>query len=92
MQLQVARSLELLEPKNQQQLIHRDPLQAGKDVLFDDRDERAGVKFNDADMVGIPTQIIVGERSLKEGKVEVKDRRTGETKLVELHSIISSLS
>ena len=64
---------------------------AGKDVLFDDRDERAGVKFNDADLVGIPTQIIIGDRSLKEGKVELKDRRTGETKLVELHSLMASL-
>jgi prolyl-tRNA synthetase len=72
--------------------IYEDLTKAGKDVLFDDRDERAGVKFNDADLVGIPVQIVVGERSLKEGKVEVKHRRTGETKLVELHSILSSLS
>jgi len=72
--------------------IYEDLTKAGKDVLFDDRDERAGVKFNDADLVGIPVQIVIGERSLKEGKVEVKHRRTGETKLVELHSILSSLS
>ncbi len=70
--------------------IYEDLTKAGKDVLFDDRDERAGVKFNDADLVGIPVQIVVGERSLKEGKVEVKNRRTGETKLIELHSIVSS--
>lgn len=60
---------------------------AGKEVLFDDRDERAGVKFNDADLVGIPWQIIVGERGLKEGKVEIKNRQTGETKLVDLAAI-----
>jgi len=65
---------------------------AGKDVLFDDRDERAGVKFNDADLIGIPTQIVIGERSLKEGKVELKNRQTGETKLVELHSLVAALS
>jgi prolyl-tRNA synthetase len=49
----------------------------GKDVLFDNRDERAGVKFKDADLIGIPNQIIVGERGLKEGKIEIKNRRTG---------------
>jgi len=72
--------------------IYEELTQAGKDVLFDDRDERVGVKFNDADLVGIPTQIVIGERSLKEGKVELKSRQTGETKLIDLHSIISSLS
>jgi len=67
--------------------IYEELTRAGKDVLFDDRDERAGVKFNDADLVGIPTQIVVGERSLKEGKVEVKSRQTGETRLVDLSSL-----
>lgn len=61
---------------------------AGKEVLFDDRDERAGVKFNDADLIGIPWQVVVGERGLKEGKVEVKNRRTGEVKLVDLDSAL----
>ncbi len=71
--------------------IYEELTTAGKDVLYDDRDERAGVKFNDADLVGIPTQIVIGDRSLKEGKVEFKSRQTGETKLVDLHSIVSSL-
>ncbi len=71
--------------------IYEELTKAGKDVLYDDRDERAGVKFNDADLVGIPTQIVIGERSLKEGKVEFKSRQTGETELVDLHSIVSSL-
>jgi len=47
------------------------------DVLMDDRDERAGVKFKDADLIGIPYQIIIGEKNLKEGMVEIKERRTG---------------
>ena len=71
--------------------IYEEFTKAGKDVLFDDRDERAGVKFNDADLIGIPKQIVVGERSLKEGKVEVKCRQTGETKLVQLEGVISSI-
>lgn len=53
-----------------------------REVLFDDRDERAGVKFKDADLIGIPYHIVIGERGLKEGKIEVKCRRTGETKAI----------
>lgn len=52
---------------------------AGIDVLYDDRKESAGVKFADADLIGIPVRITIGNRSLKEGKVEVKIRTTGET-------------
>jgi prolyl-tRNA synthetase len=50
----------------------------GLEVLMDDRDERAGVKFKDADLIGIPVHIVIGERNLREGLVEVKDRRTRE--------------
>jgi prolyl-tRNA synthetase len=50
---------------------------AGIDVLLDDRDERAGVKFKDADLIGIPLRIVIGERGLKDGNVEIK-RRTEE--------------
>ena len=47
------------------------------DVLFDDRNESAGVKFKDADLLGIPTKIIIGSKNAKKGVVEVKDRKTG---------------
>ncbi len=50
---------------------------AGVEVLLDDRDERPGVKFKDADLIGLPLQVIVGRRGLAEGVVEVKDRATG---------------
>jgi len=50
----------------------------GKSALLDDRDERAGVKFKDADLVGIPRQIIVGKEFVKRGMVELKDRRSQE--------------
>ena len=46
--------------------------------LYDDRPERAGVKFADADLMGHPWQIVVGPRSAKEGRVELKRRATGE--------------
>jgi prolyl-tRNA synthetase len=50
---------------------------AGVDVLLDDTDERAGAKFATMDLIGIPYQLIVGPKGLKQGEVEVKDRRTG---------------
>ena len=52
--------------------------QAGLEVLWDDRDERAGVKFNDADLIGAPFQVIVGDKGLAEGLLEIKTRKTGE--------------
>ena len=48
--------------------------EAGVDVLIDDRDQRPGVKFKDADLIGIPLRVVVGERGLKEGTIEVKWR------------------
>lgn len=53
-------------------------LEAGVEVLWDDRDERAGVKFNDADLIGAPFHLTIGDRGLKQGVVELKRRDTGE--------------
>ena len=55
---------------------------AGLDVLLDDRDERAGVKFMDADLIGIPLRVTIGPKRLAEGKVEVRFRRSGEVKIL----------
>jgi len=63
---------------------------AGVSVLFDDRDERAGVKFNDADLIGCPVRVTVGEKGLKEGMVELKPR-TGDNKLVPLNNMIDAI-
>jgi prolyl-tRNA synthetase len=60
---------------------------AGMEVLFDDRDERAGVKFKDADLIGIPLRIAVGKRGLAEGKVEWKLRRGKQVDLVALGDV-----
>jgi prolyl-tRNA synthetase len=54
----------------------------GIDVLYDDRDERPGVKFKDADLIGIPVRVVVGAKSLADGKVEVSLRRDREKRLV----------
>jgi len=51
--------------------------EAGFEVLLDDREERAGVKFNDADLIGIPVQVIIGEKGLAGGEVEIKLRKSG---------------
>jgi prolyl-tRNA synthetase len=56
--------------------IYEELNKAGVEVLYDDRDERAGVKLNDADLVGFPFQIRIGPKKLKEGKVEFYDRAT----------------
>jgi prolyl-tRNA synthetase len=58
--------------------IWRELADAGVEVVLDDRDERAGVKFADADLIGWPWQVVVGKKGLAEGLVEVKDRKTGE--------------
>jgi prolyl-tRNA synthetase len=52
-------------------------MQLGVEVLYDDRDERPGAKFKDADLLGMPLRMTVGEKGLKEGIVELRDRRTG---------------
>ena len=56
--------------------------QRGIEVILDDRDERAGVKFKDADLIGIPLRVTVGQKLLIEGVLEVKIRRTGEVKML----------
>ncbi|MDB9526838.1 proline--tRNA ligase [Oscillatoria sp. CS-180] len=63
---------------------------AGVETLLDDRDERAGVKFKDADLVGIPFRIVTG-RSLKNGKVEVVKRATQDAQDIALSEVVSTL-
>jgi prolyl-tRNA synthetase len=58
--------------------IYAELMKEGFDPIIDDRDARGGVKFNDADLVGYPVQVVVGKKSLAEGKVEIKNRKTGE--------------
>ncbi len=64
--------------------------EAGVDALLDDRDERPGVKFKDADLIGIPYRITVGKK-ITEGKVEFTDRRTRATEDVLLHDVLDHL-
>ena len=57
--------------------IYTDLREKGIDVLYDNRDESIGTKFADMDLIGLPWQIIVGPRSLKEDKIEIKNRSSG---------------
>lgn len=72
--------------------LYRDLTDAGIEVLMDDRDERAGVKFKDADLIGIPTQVVIGAKNLKEGLIEIKNRRTKETQKVKVDEAVTSLN
>jgi len=64
---------------------------AGIDVLLDDRDERPGVKFNDADLIGLPIRLTIGAKSLKEGKVELKARSRSEVELVPVDAVVDAV-
>ncbi|HNQ95910.1 MAG TPA: His/Gly/Thr/Pro-type tRNA ligase C-terminal domain-containing protein, partial [Anaerolineales bacterium] len=64
---------------------------AGVSVLFDDRDERAGVKFNDADLIGCPARVTVGEKGLKANAVEVKSRKSADNQSVEFGQLASAI-
>jgi prolyl-tRNA synthetase len=63
----------------------------GIEVLLDDRDESAGVKFNDAELIGIPLQIVIGEKGLKKGILELKDRKTGKVIEVKKQELINKV-
>ncbi|MGZ3612879.1 MAG: proline--tRNA ligase [Thermodesulfobacteriota bacterium] len=66
-------------------------LQNGIEVLYDDREETPGVKFKDADLIGIPLRITLGEKNLKKGLVEIKKRRTGEVLLIKQEETLSKI-
>ena len=67
------------EVMNIADMIYKGLMAEGLEVLFDDRDERPGVKFKDADLIGIPYQVIIGKKGLNDGIVEVKTRKTKAT-------------
>jgi prolyl-tRNA synthetase len=60
------------------------------EALLDDRDERAGIKFKDADLIGIPLCVVIG-KSLANGKVDIKDRKTKEVKQVAVKDVVKTI-
>ncbi len=73
------------------QKLYKDLLAAGIEVLFDDRDARPGVKFADADLLGIPHRIVVGERGVKDGKAEYRNRQSGAEEQTALEDVVEFL-
>jgi prolyl-tRNA synthetase len=71
--------------------LYKELTSAGIEVLFDDRDERPGVKFKDADLLGIPLRLTVGDKSLAAGNVELKQRSAKEFELVPRDSCVAKL-
>lgn len=80
-----------LDTRAKAEEIYNELQRAGVSVLFDDRDERAGVKFNDADLIGCPVRMTVGEKGLKEGMVELKPRKEKENRLVAIEKIVEEI-
>jgi prolyl-tRNA synthetase len=77
--------------EEESQKLYGNLVESGFEVLFDDRDETPGVKFNDADLIGIPIRITVSERSLEKGSVEIKLRRSQEKISVKLTGVIEHI-
>ena len=74
------------------QSFYQNLLDKNVEVLFDDREDvRPGIKFNDADLIGIPVQLILGEKNLKEGNVEIKIRKSGERIIVKKENALSKV-
>ena len=65
---------------------------AGVETLYDDRDERGGVKLGGMDLMGLPWQLVVGPRGIAAGTVELKDRRTGEKFEIPIDAAVARLS
>ena len=81
-------ALQMHEPEVREtaERLYSDLVGKGVDVLLDDRDERPGVKFNDADLVGIPIRVTVGQKGLKNGKIEIRLRNEKESYQVDVNS------
>ena len=71
--------------------IYQQLLDLGVEVLLDDRDERPGIKFKDADLIGIPLRITVGARNLAEGNVELKERASGDLKMFPVAAVAQTV-
>jgi len=72
--------------------VYKKATEAGIDIILDDRDERAGIKFKDSDLIGFPVQVIIGEKNLEKGKIELKKRKDKESTLADKKDIINLLT
>ncbi len=86
----------MLNPKDDEvreaaETLYQQLLDLNIEVLLDDRNERPGIKFKDGDLIGIPLRVTVGARSLKEGNVELKVRKSGDVSLVAVTDVVTKL-
>jgi len=79
------------EHKSVAEQIHKELVLNKIDCLIDDRLERAGVKFNDADLVGIPIRLVIGDKSLKLGKIEIRYRGESEIRPIEIKDVVAEV-
>lgn len=83
--------LDKAEAKDNAEKLYAQLQAAGIEVLFDDRSETAGIKFNDADLIGLPLRTVISKRSLKNGGIELKRRTQKESRIVSLENVVHIL-
>ncbi len=81
----------LLKTNEEAEKIYADLMESGLEVILDDRKETAGVKFNDADLLGMPLRITLGNKAMKDGEVEFTVRSSGESYRVSLGEVVTSV-
>jgi prolyl-tRNA synthetase len=86
-------ALNIQDKKSKQQAfkIYQKLRKENIDVLLDERDERAGIKLKDADLIGVPVQIIIGEKNIQEGRLEIKIRKTAKITTTKLEDVLARL-
>ncbi len=77
------------EVEKEAEKVYKKLIKAGKDVLYDDRQESAGVKFNDADLIGCPNRLVVSEKTIENDKIELSLRGKDDKELIDLKNIIA---
>jgi len=87
--LPVNNKVELLRSTAEQ--LYQELSDKGVEVLYDDREETPGIKFKDADLIGIPLRVTLGEKNVKKGLLEIRKRKTGETLLVKKEDAVSKI-
>jgi prolyl-tRNA synthetase len=87
----VGLDLDKAEISQMAEQLYADFQAAGIEVLFDDRRESAGVKFNDADLIGLPLRAVISKRSLKRGGIELKARSDKESRVLTLEMVIQTI-
>jgi len=83
--------INLGKTKKEAEKIYEELKKSNIDVLWDDREESAGVKFKDADLIGISIRVVISERSLKQNKAEIKERASKKTNFISKNSLVPTL-